>query len=48
MRQHSFPDARSLHGLTAPPGRDVAFWHLSDIKGLPTNVRCWGQSERYV
>ena len=31
MRQHSFPDARSLHGLTAPPGRDVAFWHFSDL-----------------
>ena len=21
---------------------DFVPWHLSDIKGLPTNVRCWG------
>src|SRR5882672_11649251 len=20
----------------------LVLWHLSDIKGLPTNVRCWG------
>jgi hypothetical protein len=38
MRQHSFPDARSLHGLTVPPGRDVAFWYVCDMPSDTTNV----------
>jgi hypothetical protein len=42
MRQHGFPDARGLHGLTPArpaPGRDVAFWNFGDIHAPRFNVR---------
>src|SRR5437868_1343588 len=42
------PARMIVESLTARPGIREQYRHLGDIKGSPTNVRCWGQSGPHV